>query len=103
MTYTSEDIKRMSKMEEYQSDWEKVDGITHEQLDEMIKNDPDDLHLEEFKDGEWVHNFKDLVEKERISIRLDKDILNFFKKQGKGYQSKINNVLRAFVESYSQQ
>ena len=38
------------------------------------------------------------VEKTAISIRLDKDILEFFKKQGKGYQSKINAVLRSYVE-----
>ena len=38
------------------------------------------------------------VEKAAISIRLDKDILEFFKKQGKGYQSKINAVLRSYVE-----
>lgn len=38
------------------------------------------------------------VEKTAISIRLDNDILEFFKKQGKGYQSKINAVLRSYVE-----
>lgn len=68
----------------------------------MIKNDPDDLSLDEFKNGKWVHKFEDLIEKEKISIRLDKDVLDFFKKQGKDYQRKINRVLRAFVEGYGQ-
>jgi uncharacterized protein (DUF4415 family) len=36
--------------------------------------------------------------KTSISIRLDTDILSFFKKQGRGYQSKINAVLRSYVE-----
>ncbi len=36
--------------------------------------------------------------KKVISIRLDPDILTFFKKQGKGYQSKINAVLRSYME-----
>ena len=36
--------------------------------------------------------------KTAISIRLDDDVLDFFKKQGKGYQSKINAVLRSYVE-----
>ena len=39
--------------------------------------------------------------KTAISIRLDDDILEFFKKQGKGYQSKINAVLRSYVEHAS--
>lgn len=36
--------------------------------------------------------------KERISIRLDKDILAFFKENGaKGYQSRINAFLRLYA------
>ena len=37
--------------------------------------------------------------KEPINIRLDADVLAWFKQSGKGYQTRINNVLRAFVES----
>lgn len=33
-----------------------------------------------------------------ISIRLDPKVLEFFKSQGKGYQKRINAVLRAYVE-----
>ena len=36
--------------------------------------------------------------KKSISIRLDADVLEFFKKQGKGYQSRINAVLRSYME-----
>ncbi|MCA6471486.1 MAG: BrnA antitoxin family protein, partial [Chitinophagaceae bacterium] len=32
-----------------------------------------------------------------VSIRLDSDILDWFKSQGKGYQSTINNVLRTYI------
>jgi len=38
------------------------------------------------------------VGKTAISIRIDNDILEFFRKQGKGYQSKINAVLRSYKE-----
>lgn len=38
--------------------------------------------------------------KQLISIRLDQDILSFFKKKGKGYQSKINSVLRSYMEHH---
>ena len=37
--------------------------------------------------------------KQDIHIRLDADVLSWFKGTGKGYQTRINNVLRAFVES----
>lgn len=36
--------------------------------------------------------------KQAISIRLDQDTLEWFKSQGKGYQSLINAVLRSYVE-----
>ena len=38
--------------------------------------------------------------KKAISIRLDQDIIDFFKDQGKGYQSRINNVLRTYMEAH---
>ena len=37
------------------------------------------------------------ITKQAVSIRLDSDILDWFKSQGKGYQSTINNVLRTYV------
>ena len=34
-----------------------------------------------------------------ISMRLDPDILEFFRSQGPGYQSKINAVLRSYMNA----
>jgi uncharacterized protein (DUF4415 family) len=36
-----------------------------------------------------------------VSLRLDRDVLDWFKRQGKGYQTKINAVLRAYVRTRS--
>jgi uncharacterized protein (DUF4415 family) len=41
-----------------------------------------------------------LIGKKAISIRIDPDVLEWFKKHGKRYQSRINAVLRAYVESH---
>lgn len=38
--------------------------------------------------------------KKAISIRLDQDIIDFFKHEGRGYQSKINSVLRTYIEAH---
>lgn len=40
--------------------------------------------------------------KKPVSIRLDPDVLEFFKAQGKGYQTHINAVLRAYMEAQKQ-
>ena len=37
--------------------------------------------------------------KKTVTIRIDTDVLDWFKKEGKGYQSRINAVLRSFKES----
>jgi uncharacterized protein (DUF4415 family) len=47
--------------------------------------------------------FKDAViwpgNKKQITLRLDQDILEFFKSQGRGYQRNINTVLRRYVQA----
>jgi uncharacterized protein (DUF4415 family) len=35
--------------------------------------------------------------KETITIRLDKDVLTWFRGRGKGYQTRINAVLRRYM------
>ena len=36
--------------------------------------------------------------KKQITLRIDPDVLAFFRKRGKGYQTSINAVLRKYVE-----
>jgi uncharacterized protein (DUF4415 family) len=40
--------------------------------------------------------------KELVSIRIDPDVLSWFRQQGRRYQTRINAVLRSYVESHSQ-
>lgn len=37
--------------------------------------------------------------KEAISLRLDHDVLDWFKTQGPGYQTRMNTVLRAYMDA----
>ncbi|EKD54748.1 MAG: hypothetical protein ACD_60C00048G0011 [uncultured bacterium] len=36
-----------------------------------------------------------------LSVRLDEDVVDYFKKKGQGYQSKINAVLKAYVRAHT--
>lgn len=38
--------------------------------------------------------------KERLTVRFDADVVEWFKKQGRGYQTKMNAVLRSFYEAH---
>ena len=37
--------------------------------------------------------------KKMVSIRIDEDVLTWYKKQGKGYQTKINEILKMYMRA----
>ncbi|MCC7259509.1 MAG: BrnA antitoxin family protein [Alphaproteobacteria bacterium] len=39
-------------------------------------------------------------EKSPISLRVDRDVLEWFKRQGRGYQSRMNAILRSYYEAH---
>jgi uncharacterized protein (DUF4415 family) len=39
--------------------------------------------------------------KQAITIRLDEDVLAYFRGSGKGYQTRINRILRAYMDAQS--
>lgn len=45
------------------------------------------------------HGLKPVLPKASISLRLDADVLEWFKAQGPGYQTRMNAVLRAFKDA----
>lgn len=82
------------------TDWKRFDSITDEQLEEMVKNDPDDVYLtdEDFRKGGWIKRYAEPKKKEQITIRRGRpDSMKMFRKKGKRYQSRINNERRAFM------
>lgn len=76
-------------------------NISQNRLQEIL-NIPDDKidtsDIPELDDHFW-ENAKMItpITKKAVSLRLDSDVLDWFKNQGKGYQSVINNVLRTYV------
>ena len=54
-------------------------------------------------DEKWFKNASIVLPKPKksISLRIDQDILNWFKSQGKGYQSRINAILRAYMNAHN--
>ena len=91
-TVTLEEAKEMKS----RTDWEALEEKTDEQIRKDVEGDPDAYFLDEdwFEAATFVNPS---AEKERISIRIDKDILEFFRSGGRGYQSRINKVLREYM------
>ena len=43
---------------------------------------------------------KPVKPKAQVTLRIDKDVLDWFRKQGRGYQTRINALLRAYVDAH---
>ena len=79
-------------------DWSRADALTDEEIEAAVRDDPDAVPIMDSE--EW---FKDAViveplRKRPISIRIDEDVLDWFRENNQHYQTKINAVLRSYME-----
>ena len=89
--FSAEELGHMTS----QTDWDKVDATTREEIERQA--DADDGPLPEGWEETVVLGIPG--PKRGLYLRLDPEVLDWFKETGKGYQTRINKVLRAFVES----
>jgi uncharacterized protein (DUF4415 family) len=89
ITVVSRDDPRRGK-----TDWAAVDALTDEEIEEAVRKDPDAVPL----DFDWSGAVLVIPSKKKaISIRVDEDVLDYFKKEGAGYQRRMNAVLRSYM------
>ena len=73
------------------TNWKKIDALPDSKIDD---SDIPQLDPRFFRQAiRWPGR------KLQITLRLDPDVLAFFRQHGKGYQSTINAVLRRYVEA----
>ena len=75
------------------TDWKRIDAMRDEDIDFS------DIH--EMGPDFFANAILWPGPKQQITLRLDPDILKFFRKQGRGYQTVINGVLRKYMEAHS--
>jgi uncharacterized protein (DUF4415 family) len=94
--YTAKQIKARIAQGEDRTDWRKANAVTGKKLETSIRADVDDVREE----PDWTQAVMGIpAPKDHINIRIDHDVLEWFKASGRGYQTLMNNVLRAFVKS----
>jgi len=96
--YTVEQLREMRARGEDRTDWAALMAKTEEELEADIASDPDwaDIPRDWFKDAVMVGP---PIPKKLLSVRLDADTIAWFKAQGRGYQARMNAVLRAYVRA----
>jgi len=66
--------------------------------DIVIDDENPEWTPEDFARGVWRVGLKPLPPKTLISLRIDADVVEWFRAQGPGYQPRMNALLRAFME-----
>jgi uncharacterized DUF497 family protein/uncharacterized protein (DUF4415 family) len=79
------------------TDWKRLDRQTSVQTDAIAMKDRDGRPMtdEEWASAEIIH-----PRKVAVGMKLDNDVLGWFKSQGKGYQTRINTMLRRYYEAH---
>jgi uncharacterized protein (DUF4415 family) len=83
------------------TDWKRVDALTDAEIERAVRSDPDAAPI---LDREWFKTAKVVMpqpepRKELLTIRVDRKVVDWFRAQGARYQTRMNAVLRAYVEA----
>jgi len=77
----------------------KVSKTDWKRLSDMGDKDIDTSDIPELDDDFFLSAELKVPPKQPVTLRIDSDVLVWFKTQGQGYQTRINKLLRAYMES----
>ncbi len=90
---------RSSEKQKGKTDWKRVDALTDADIATAIQNDPDTAE----GSRDWFRDalvLRPATDKEPVTVRLDSDMVTWFRRQGRGYQTRINGILRSYYEAH---
>ncbi len=83
-------------MQQSQTNWKVVDAMEDKEIN---LSDLPEISPDKFAKAIVRKGLKPVAKKTQVTLRIDTDVLTWFKAQGKGYQTKINALLKAYVEA----
>ena len=91
-------MKKSRTSKKSETDWKRLDAMKDEDID---LSDIPEISPEMFARGIIRRGLKPVVRKKQLTLRMDSDVIEWFKRQGRGYQTKINSLLRAYMEEHA--
>ena len=88
-------MRKSNMKKQSRTDWTRIDAMKDDEID--YSDNPelgDDFFVEAVP---WPRH------KQQITLRLDPDVIDFFKRRGEGYQTMMNAVLRKYVQAQTKQ
>ena len=93
--YTAKQLADLRNRGETRSNWAKAAALTNEEIEAQIAADPDEAGMV----IDWDTATVEMPQPRAVlNMRIDRDVLEYFRKMGKGYQTRINAVLRSYVD-----
>ena len=93
--YTADELRK--KQADSLTDWSKVDAVTDKALEALVAADEDEHDFS----PDWTKAKLVLpTPKLSVNLRLDREIIEFFKQQGRGHISRMQAVLKAYVDAH---
>ena len=79
------------------TDWKRINAMKDEDID---FSETPEVTPEMFARGIVRRGLKPVGRKDQLTLRVDSDVVAWYKKQGSGYQTRINALLRAYMEAH---
>ena len=94
-SYTAAELKAVRTQS--RTDLRRVDAQTDAELERLLSEDADEGSLR----PDWTRAKLVLPQaKKSVHLRLEEEIIAFFKSQGKGHISRMQAVLKAYVDAH---
>jgi len=90
-------MKKETTSKKSRTDWKRVNAMTDRDID---LSDSPELTPRMFARAIVRRGLKPVPRKTQLTLRVDQDVLQWFRKRGRGYQTKINALLRAYMEAH---
>lgn len=95
--FTTDELRKLAERGESRTDIARVEAMSDEDVERSVANDSD-------WDGipaDWHKQAEAVMPRRKVpvSIRLDADLIEHFRSTGRGWQTRVNAILRAYKEA----
>ena len=92
-------MKQSTITKKSHADWKHVDALKDAET-EIDLSDTPELTPKTFARAIVRRRLKPVLRKTPLTLRIDSDVLDWYRKTGPGYQTRINALLRAYMEEH---
>ena len=90
---------KTGKVVKDRTDWARLRAMSEDEIERLAADDEDNPAT--VNDDEWAHATVGLPAiRTSVHASFDRDVVDWFKAQGRGYQARMNAVLRRYMETH---